>query len=118
MNILLLLVSIISISGYAFYLNNKMNTYSMKLTFRENILINEIDDLAEKEKELKAGYNAILANIIQKESEVRQRYNDALVFESRAREEMVFLEKQISKLKTALNNARYKSKRLADKIQK
>jgi hypothetical protein len=118
MNILLLFVSVIFISAYALYLNKKLNIHSKDLNFRENMLKNEMDNLLKNKKVLRDSYNAKLANIRQKESEIKQFYNDALLVEEAAKEQVVLLQKQISKLKTELSNARRKSKRLAEKFQK
>jgi hypothetical protein len=117
MNILLLLLSVVFISAYAFYLNNKLNTYSKKLALREDMLKNAVEDIAERERGFKESYNAKLADILQKESEIKQCYNDSLVIEEKASDKVVLLQNQIIKLKTELNNARLKSKRLAKKIQ-
>jgi hypothetical protein len=93
MNILLFLVSVIFISAYAFYLDNKLNTYSKKLALRENMLKNANEDIAERERELKKCYNAKLADILQKESEIKQCYNDSLTIKEAANEKVVLFTK-------------------------
>ena len=101
-----------------------MNIYSEKLDCRETALNNRINDIAARENKLEENYKAQLAVIIQKQDELQRYYKNALEIEAKAKticqeaqEKVEVLQHKITKLKTELNNARQKSKRLAEKTQ-
>lgn len=101
-----------------------MNIYSEKLDCRETALNNRTNDIAARENKLEENYKAQLAIIIQKKDELQRYYNNTLEIESKAKiecqrtqEKVEVLQNKITKLKTELNNARQKSKRLAEKTQ-
>ena len=115
-------LAIISISAYALYLNNKMNIYSKNLDYRESYFNESVRMLKSQQKALEDNYHLQAAFFINKKAEIQAYYNTVLELEketimrnTRAQKNIEILQRQISRLKAELNNARQKAKRLAEK---